>query len=55
MGGLTLWCTWLWRAFLLQSTAAPKKHGRDLEQGIGPPGAHRISTQSPARPEVPTE
>lgn len=38
MGGLTLWCTWLWRAFLLQSTAAPKKHGRDLEQGIGPPG-----------------
>ncbi len=38
MGGLTLWCTWLWRAFILQSAATTKKHGRDLEQGIGPPG-----------------
>ena len=35
MGGLTLWCTWLWRAFILQCAASSKDHSRDLEQGVG--------------------
>ena len=50
MGGVTLWCTWLWKAFILQSGVTAKEHGRDLEQGVGLPGHREVSRfASPGR------
>ena len=46
MGGVTLWCTWLWNTFIQQSGVAAKEHGRDLEQGAGLPG-NRVVTGAP--------